>query len=131
MVTAKWFPKLTPTTLLPVAARTVLGARCDVVERRLQNLKSRSVRDPEDVHQLRVSTRRLAAALSIFKACLDPESHRRLRRAARKLRRAAGAARDFDVQRELLTGRLHDANRSRLAVVKICDAELNRHRRSI
>src|SRR5262249_4315666 len=51
----------------------------------------------EYVHQLRVGTRRADAALRIFTACLPGEVYRKSRRRLRELRRAAGAARDWDV----------------------------------
>jgi CHAD domain-containing protein len=130
MATAKWFPKLAPTTPLRTAARTVLAARAEGVEHFLRLVKQRPGRDPEHVHQLRVATRRLAAALSIFKLCLDRQAHRRLRRAAKQLRRAAGAARDFDVQRSLLATRFERTG-TPAAAVKLCDEEMKRRRQAI
>ena len=53
--------------------------------------------DPEHVHQLRVSTRRAAAALRIFADCLPKKAFKMARKALRRMRRAAGAARDWDV----------------------------------
>jgi CHAD domain-containing protein len=53
--------------------------------------------DPEHVHQLRVGTRRAAAALDIFSLCLPDRQYRAARKALRRIRRAAGAARDWDV----------------------------------
>jgi CHAD domain-containing protein len=53
--------------------------------------------DPERVHQLRVASRRAAAALRTFKSCLAKKAHRRARKQVRRVRRVAGAARDWDV----------------------------------
>src|SRR5207244_2166671 len=53
--------------------------------------------DIENVHQLRVATRRAAAALRIFLDCLPGRLHDKTRKALRGLRRAAGEARDWDV----------------------------------
>lgn len=131
MAIAKWFPKLTAATPLRLAARTVLEARAEGVEHYLKFVKHRLGRDPEHVHQLRVATRRLAAALSIFKSCLGSQAHRRLRRAAKKLRRAAGAIRDLDVQQDLLRRRFEAAGRVPPIVVKLCNQELKRQRRSL
>jgi CHAD domain-containing protein len=44
-----------------------------------------------------VATRRARAALDVFADCLPPKTHKRARRKLRDLRRAAGAARDWDV----------------------------------
>jgi CHAD domain-containing protein len=54
-------------------------------------------RDAEYVHQLRVGTRRADAALRIFAGCLPKKTYRKARRHLRRVRRAAGAARDWDV----------------------------------
>src|SRR5262249_53430493 len=53
--------------------------------------------DPEHVHQLRVSTRRAAAGLDIFSICLSDKDYKTARKALRRIRRAAGEARDWDV----------------------------------
>lgn len=131
MAIAKWFPELTRATPLRVAARTVLEARAVGVEHYLKQVKHGPGGDPEDIHQLRVATRRLAAALSIFKSCLDRRAHRRLRRATRKLRRAAGAVRDWDVQQSLLNERFSDAERVPVGVVECFRRELQTQRRSL
>jgi CHAD domain-containing protein len=131
MAIAKWFPNLTPTTSSRAAARTVLAARVEGVDHYLKFVKHRPGRDPEHVHQLRVATRRLAAAVSIFKSCLDRRTHRHVRRAARKLRRASGAVRDLDVQQSLLDRRFEAAGRVPPIVVKLCGQELARQRRTL
>jgi CHAD domain-containing protein len=51
----------------------------------------------EQVHQLRVSTRRATAALAVFEDFLPRRAARRLRRTLSELRRKAGVARDYDV----------------------------------
>lgn len=58
--------------------------------------------EPESVHQLRVATRRAGAALRAFRHLLTPRRAESLARRLRKLRRAAGAVRDCDVQLQLL-----------------------------
>ena len=131
MAIAKWFPELTRATPLRVAARTVLQARAAGVEHYLKSVKRRPGADPEDVHQLRVATRRLAAALSIFKPCLDRRARRRLRRATRNLRRAAGAVRDRDVQQTLLNERFNHAERLPASVIEWFRREWQTERRSL
>src|SRR5206468_5052202 len=65
-------------------------------------------RDVEDVHRLRVATRRAGAALKIFQPCLPDKVFRRVRKQLRALRRAAGEARDWDVfLADLLQRRTH------------------------
>jgi CHAD domain-containing protein len=53
--------------------------------------------DPEYLHQLRVGTRRLRAALNVFGDMMRAEEVRALRRMLRALARVAGPARDWDV----------------------------------
>lgn len=58
--------------------------------------------DPEAVHRARVATRRLRAALSLFRDYLPPEAQR-LRDELRWIARLLGGVRDLDVQLEHLT----------------------------
>lgn len=60
--------------------------------------------DPEQVHQLRVATRRALAALKAFDELLPTKRRAWFEKQLRRLRRAAGEARDLDV----LTSRLAD-----------------------
>jgi len=53
--------------------------------------------DPEELHQLRVTTRRIDATLGLFKRHL-PASLLRARRTTKAVLRGLGAARDLDVQ---------------------------------
>jgi CHAD domain-containing protein len=98
----KWLNDLTPTTPLADAARHVLTVRLEVVRDCLPPALDRPDEDPEHVHQLRVATRRAGAALRIFAPCLPEKAFRSARKALRRLRRAAGAARDWDVFLESL-----------------------------
>src|SRR5262249_41512594 len=54
-------------------------------------------KDPEYVHQLRVGTRRAGAAVEIFSVCLPEKVYKAARKQLKRLRRAAGEARDWDV----------------------------------
>jgi CHAD domain-containing protein len=56
--------------------------------------------DDEAVHQLRVSSRRLTAALQTLKPMFPARQRERLIRKLKAVRRAAGPARDLDVFRE-------------------------------
>jgi hypothetical protein len=73
-------------------------------------------KDPENVHQLRVSTRRSGAAVDIFALCLPEKVYKAIRKQLRNIRRAAGAARDWDVFLDSLIGWAeHDTARLRPA----------------
>ncbi len=97
MSAGKWFSDLKADMPLPVAARKVLKVRLEVVGHCLHRALEKPEKDPEYVHQLRVSIRRAAAALDIFTPCLREKTYRKTRKRLRKLRRSAGTIRDWDV----------------------------------
>jgi CHAD domain-containing protein len=97
MAEGKWISDLTAEMPLADAARRVLAVRLEVVRDYLQHALHQADKDPEYVHQLRVGTRRAGAALKAFADCLPEKEYRKARKRLRKLRRAAGAARDWDV----------------------------------
>lgn len=97
MADGKWIDDLRAHTPLADAARRVLTVRLEVVRDYLPLAVQEAERDPEHVHQLRVGTRRAGAALDIFAACLPERVHKTARKQLRQIRRAAGAARDWDV----------------------------------
>jgi CHAD domain-containing protein len=75
----------------------VLAARFEVVRHYLPLAAEKPYDNPEHVHQLRVGTRRAAAALRAFADCLPGKHRRSAKRALRAIRRAASDARDWDV----------------------------------
>jgi CHAD domain-containing protein len=83
-----------------VAQRTI-RARLDSVWAETQAAVSRPA-DTANVHRLRVATRRTLAAFAAFRDLLPPKRLAWFEKRLRRLRRAAGDARDLDV----LTGRL-------------------------
>lgn len=93
----KWISDLTAETPLVNAARRVLGMRLETVRDYLSLALHQAEKDAEYVHQLRVGTRRAGAALDIFQSCLPEKVYKSARKNLRNLRRAAGAARDWDV----------------------------------
>ena len=93
----KWIHDLTAATPLAEAARMVLGARLSAVHHYLPLALHQAVKDVEHVHQLRVATRRARAALDIFADCLPDGAFTAAKKQLRKIRRTAGAARDWDV----------------------------------
>jgi CHAD domain-containing protein len=96
MADGKWIAGLRADLPADRAARLTLAARLAVVGDYLPKALHHT-EDPENVHQLRVSTRRAGSALRIFRDCLPVREFKRARKVLRSLRRAAGAARDWDV----------------------------------
>jgi CHAD domain-containing protein len=99
MADGKWITGLGPDMAVADAAKAVLDARFEVVRTELPRVVDRPYHDPEHVHQLRVGTRRAAAALRVFRDCLPRKHHRAVKNHLRAIRQAAGDARDWDVFR--------------------------------
>jgi CHAD domain-containing protein len=97
MADNKWMGGLASSTPLADAARRVLQLRLAGVGERLPPALLEPDKDQENVHQLRVASRRAGAALRTFRRCFADKAYRWVRRRLRRVRRAAGAARDADV----------------------------------
>jgi CHAD domain-containing protein len=97
MPEGKWIGGLTPDMPVETAARHVLAVRLEGVRQWLPRAVHEAQSDPENVHQLRVATRRADAAFRIFRCCLPGRTYKSGRGRLRTIRRAAGAARDWDV----------------------------------
>lgn len=97
MADAKWISGLTSSTPVCVAARRALSVRLRSVQERIRPAVKEAEKDIEHVHRLRVATRRARAAVDLFADSLPDDVYKRLRKHLRRLRRAAGAARDCDV----------------------------------
>lgn len=103
----KWVESQADEPVGRVAARA-LAARFDRVWH-FMPLAAEKPADVENVHQLRVSTRRAAAAMDIFDDWLPKRRAAQLRKRLKQIRNAAGQARDLDVLDERigkLTGEL-------------------------
>src|SRR5581483_12025917 len=87
---------LTAATPVARAACRALAARLTAVHDALEPAVDWGP-DPEPVHHLRVATRRAGAAIDLFSDLLPNKARRKAGRALKRLRRAAGAARDTDV----------------------------------
>lgn len=86
-----------------------MAAAARVVAARSQELFEQSagvldLDDVERVHDMRVATRRLRAALELFEACFPPKRWRKALKRVRALADALGERRDVDVELELLEG---------------------------
>jgi CHAD domain-containing protein len=98
----KWVADLRPDSPVCEAARIALSARLEVVRRYLPVAATEAAEDIEHIHHLRVSTRRASAALDEFAICLPRKRWRSAKRLLRRIRRAAGQARDWDVFHAML-----------------------------
>jgi CHAD domain-containing protein len=94
---SKWIAGISARQSVAGVAHIVLQARLRSVWRWLPLAAQQGDRDPEFVHQLRVSVRRAEAALRIFGELLPPGVRKVTRRRLRVVRRAAGRTRDGDV----------------------------------
>src|SRR5688572_12268564 len=85
-----------PATIDPPPA---LAAFLDRRVAELRELVPKAVRsgDVTAIHQARVTTRRLKAALDLLEPLLPEQSRRRFARTLRRLRRTLGPSRDVDV----------------------------------
>ncbi len=99
---AKWLVDVTAAMPVTRAARVALKARLAMVDHYLRRAVRGRGRDTEDVHQLRVFTRRALAAQHAFAPLLPMRRGKWMANRLRLLRRAAGDPRDWDVFLERL-----------------------------
>jgi CHAD domain-containing protein len=105
-VAKKWIQGTQPQQPISLAARIAVRQRLGDVRWFLPRAAKRAPKDVEDIHQLRVATRRSVAALQVFADLLPQRRVRKLTRKLKRIRRAAGNARDLDVLIHRLRGRL-------------------------
>ncbi len=84
-----------PEDALPEAAHKILEYNFGKMRSRERHVRNGS--DAEDLHDMRVSTRRLRAAWRIFEGAFKPGRTRRLRRRLRGVSDRLGTVRDLDV----------------------------------
>jgi CHAD domain-containing protein len=88
------------------AAVRVIGVRSGEVFEHADGVLD--LADVERVHDMRVATRRLRAALEIFGPCFPRKRHRKALKKVKALADALGERRDADVEIALLEGLLDD-----------------------
>ena len=88
---------LTPDVGVADAARVAVAQRLGSVRKQAKRIKGSSG-ESKRVHKLRTSCRRASAALDAFAPCLGKKRRKKAERLLKKMRRAAGEARDLDVQ---------------------------------
>jgi CHAD domain-containing protein len=93
----KWIDGIGPETRVEEAARRGLEARLRLVTYWLPLAAHLAEHDIEHVHRLRVATRRAVAAVKLYRDLLPWKSARWIKKRLRKVRQAAGDARDLDV----------------------------------
>jgi CHAD domain-containing protein len=72
----------------------------------------------ERVHDMRVATRRLRAALEIFEPCFPAKKHRKALKRVKRLADALGGRRDLDVEVALLEGLLDEIDEADRAALR-------------
>ena len=91
-------------------------------------------RDIEAVHQMRVFSRRLVAALTTFEQCFQKTQYRKVLQRVRRLTRALGEVRDLDVQLDFLNHymkRIPAHKRNGIIVLKRKLVVMRNHRRRL
>lgn len=96
-VGSKWIRGVSHDDRAEDVAGTTLQTRLEVVQHYLPLAARKAHKDVEHVHQLRVSTRRAMAAVEMYEDLLPPKRARWLTKKLKRIRQAAGAARDDDV----------------------------------
>jgi CHAD domain-containing protein len=105
---------LGPALAVAAARRAVLREAIDQIVANVPG--ALAGKDPEYLHQLRVGTRRLRAALRVFRGTMQRKDERALRRTLRQLAEVTGPARDWDVNARRLPSPLRaNATRERRA----------------
>ena len=93
--TRKRRPDIEPTDTMTAAAVSTLRFHFEAML--AHEAGTRLGEDPEELHQMRVSTRRMRMALRVFADYLDADAVRPLRKGLRRTGETLGAVRDLDV----------------------------------
>ncbi|HEX5470945.1 MAG TPA: CHAD domain-containing protein [Lacipirellulaceae bacterium] len=96
-LSGKWIHGIDCDSSVEDAARRSLEPRLAAVARCMPPAAHLAHHDIEHVHRLRVATRRAVAALQLYHGFVSRKPARWLKKRLRKIRRAAGDARDLDV----------------------------------
>jgi CHAD domain-containing protein len=125
---SKWIEGFGPDSDARALALAALENRLSAVSYWLPAAAYCAEHDVEHVHHLRVSTRRALAALKLFRDWLPPKRAGRVKNQLKKVRQAAGEARDLDVFAERLKGEHQSENHDRVELVV---AEVAHRRRAV
>jgi CHAD domain-containing protein len=94
---SKWIEGLSPDDRFSKAARHTLAVRLKLVWYYLAPAAAADGSNLEPIHQLRVSTRRAKAALHSYRSVLPAARGHWIDKQLKRIRKAAGDARDYDV----------------------------------
>jgi CHAD domain-containing protein len=114
----KWIDGIDRDASVVDAARISLSARLTAVAHWLPLAAYHADQDVEHVHRLRVSTRRAMAALRLYRDWLPSKKRRWIKKRLKKVRRAAGDARDLDVLADRINSELGEKSAPVLDEVK-------------
>ena len=94
-----------------VEATCIYGAK--IIQRHLAAMAAevegvRAAEDIECIHRMRVATRRMRTALTLFSDCFPKQDYKKIQKDVRKITRALGEARDLDVQLEVIKAALEE-----------------------
>ena len=115
----KWIEGISPNDPLGEVAGAVIARRLGALLHYLPLSARHAEEDDEYVHQLRVATRRAAAAVRFFSDLIPPTRRQWLKKWLSRIRDAAGPARDDDVLASRLRQRAGDPMATVLAEVLI------------
>jgi CHAD domain-containing protein len=110
------------------AARRVLAVRLETVRDCLDKALRTAGDRRKSIHALRVATRRAAAAIDVFAACLPRRVFKEARASMRTLRRAVGFARDWDVVLQQLARQLETATEAERPAIDMLHGYAIAHR---
>ncbi len=102
MAKAQPIPDLTADVSYGEAAAKVISVRADELTRQARGVLDTG--DIDRVHDMRVATRRLRAALEVFEPCFPGKPHRQALREVKRLADGLGERRDRDVAIAALAG---------------------------
>jgi CHAD domain-containing protein len=127
MARAKDIPGLACSDSFREAAGKILWTRFD----EMMSFESRAVTgtDADAVHDMRVASRRLRAALEIFQDVFAPKQYQALRRDVKRVADALGGVRDLDVLEERLREDRKNRPRSQQLVLTSMLEEMEAQRR--
>src|SRR5262245_59535563 len=106
----KWIEADSADEPLSEVARRVIAARLKSVCGWLPQAANDGLHDGESVHQMRVATRRAMVAIDLFEPLLSRRKSNWFRKHLRRIRKAAGPARDLDVMAKRLAGDVERGN---------------------
>lgn len=115
------------------AARAIRARAGQVIEKQREKMRRKlgsaiDGRDPEGVHDMRVASRRLRAALAVFQPWLDKREATQAGRSLRRLTQTLGRVRELDVLRLRLDELSSQASPERKIAIETIDSRIARAR---